>query len=188
MFIFPLIVSSPSGGGKTTVVNAVLSEFKGVSRVITATTRAPRTGEKDGADYLFWTEKQFESAIKNGQMLEWAKVFNTYYGVPKKSVDSLLKKKIIPILVIDVQGARTVKKLYKNAVSVFIMPPSMAELKRRLLARKDNTQGVALRLKTAKAEIKEVKNFDYTIINDKLEDAINDLTAIITAEKLRNTR
>ena len=88
---FPIIVSSPSGAGKTTIVDAVLKRDKSVSRVITATTRTPRTGEKNGVDYHFWTIKQFEQAIKKGQMLEWAQVHTHYYGIPKKSVDDLMK-------------------------------------------------------------------------------------------------
>ncbi len=188
MKAFPIIVSSPSGAGKTTLVDAVLKNNKTVSRVITATTRAPRKGEKDGKDYHFWTIKQFEQAIKKGQMLEWAQVHTHYYGIPKKSVDGLLKKGICPILVIDVQGSRTVKSQYPEAVMVFIIPPSLKELKKRILGRNDNTQDIEIRLETAKKEMQELDRYDYALLNDDLKKAISDMAGIIAAEQCRITR
>ncbi len=188
MKAFPIIVSSPSGAGKTTIVDAVLKQNKTVSRVITATTRAPRKGEKDGKDYHFWTIKQFEQAIKKNQMLEWAQVHTSYYGIPKKSVDSLLKKGICPILVIDVQGSRTVKKQYPEAVMIFIIPPSLRELKKRILGRNDNTQDIEIRLETAKKEMQELDRYDYALLNDDLKKAITDMSGIISAEQCRIDR
>ena len=188
MKAFPIIVSSPSGAGKTTLVEAVLKKNKTVSRVITATTRAPRKGEKDGKDYHFWTIKQFEQAIKKHQMLEWAQVHTHYYGIPKKSVDSLLKKNICPILVIDVQGARTVKAQYPQAAMIFIVPPSLRELKKRILGRNDNTQDIEMRLETAKKEMKELDQYDYALLNDDLQEAISLLSGIIAAEQSRVIR
>lgn len=188
MKAFPIIVSSPSGAGKTTIVDAVLKRDKTVSRVITATTRAPRKGEKDGADYLFWSIKQFEQAIKKGQMLEWAQVHTHYYGIPKKSVDSLMKKSICPILVIDVQGARTVKAQYPDAATVFIVPPSLKELKKRILGRNDNTQDIEIRLETAKKEMQELDRYDYALLNDDLKEAVEKMAGIIAAEQCRVIR
>lgn len=188
MKAFPIIVSSPSGAGKTTIVDAVLKRDKSVSRVITATTRAPRKGEKDGKDYHFWTIKQFEQAIKKGQMLEWAQVHTHYYGIPKKSVDTLLKKGICPILVIDVQGSRTVKNEYPQAATVFIVPPSLKELKKRILGRNDNTQDIEIRLETAKKEMQELDRYDYALLNDDLEKAVNDMAGIVAAEQCRVNR
>lgn len=188
MNAFPIIVSSPSGAGKTTIVDAVLKRNKTVSRVITATTRAPRKGEKDGVDYHFWTIKQFEQAIKKGQMLEWAQVHTHYYGIPKKSVDTLLKKGVCPILVIDVQGARTVKNEYPQAATVFIVPPSLKELKKRILGRNDNTQDIEIRLETAKKEMQELDRYDYALLNDDLEKAVNDMAGIVAAEQCRVNR
>ncbi|MDR0292102.1 MAG: guanylate kinase [Elusimicrobium sp.] len=185
---FVLVISSPSGGGKTTIINELLKRRKDVKRVVTATTRAPRQGEKNGRDYLFWTAGNFESAVKQGAMAEWAKVFSDYYGTPKAGLESLLKKNIIPVLNIDVQGAKTIKKLYKNSVLVFIMPPSWAELKKRLLARRGGTNDINLRLKTAKKEAAQIKHYDYLLINDKLEQAVTDLSDILTAEKLKVKR
>ena len=185
---FPIIVSSPSGAGKTTIVDAVLKRDKSVSRVITATTRMPRTGEKNGVDYHFWTIKQFEQAIKKGQMLEWAQVHTHYYGIPKKSVDDLMKKGICPILVIDVQGARTVKAQYPNAATVFIVPPSLKELKNRILRRNDNTQDIEIRLETAKKEMQELDRYDYALLNDELAEAVDKMAGIVAAEQCRVCR
>ena len=188
MKAFPIIVSSPSGAGKTTIVDAVLKKNKTVSRVVTATTRAPRKGEKNGKDYHFWTIKQFEQAIKKNQMLEWAQVHTHYYGIPKKSVNDLLKKGICPILVIDVQGARTVKAQYPKAVMVFIVPPSLRELKKRILGRNDNTQDIEIRLETAKKEMKEIDKYDYALLNDDLQEAIAKMAGIVAAEQCRAER
>ena len=185
---FPIIVSSPSGAGKTTIVDAVLKRDTSVSRVITATTRAPRTSEKNGVDYHFWTIKQFEQAIKKGQMLEWAQVHTHYYGIPKKSVDDLMKKGICPILVIDVQGARTVKAQYPNAATVFIVPPSLKELKNRILRRNDNTQDIEIRLETAKKEMQELDRYDYALLNDELAEAVDKMAGIVAAEQCRVCR
>ena len=185
---FPIIVSSPSGAGKTTIVDAVLKRDTSVSRVITATTRAPRTGEKNGVDYHFWTIKQFEQAIKKGQMLEWAQVHTHYYGIPKKSVDDLMKKGICPILVIDVQGARTVKAQYPNAATVFIVPPSLKELKNRILRRNDNTQDIEIRLETAKKEMQELDRYDYALLHDELAEAVDKMAGIVAAEQCRVCR
>ncbi|WP_428044704.1 guanylate kinase [Candidatus Avelusimicrobium fimicolum] len=185
---FPIIVSSPSGAGKTTIVDAVLKRDTSVSRVITATTRTPRTGEKNGVDYHFWTIKQFEQAIKKGQMLEWAQVHTHYYGIPKKSVDDLMKKGICPILVIDVQGARTVKAQYPNAATVFIVPPSLKELKNRILRRNDNTQDIEIRLETAKKEMQELDRYDYALLNDELAEAVDKMAGIVAAEQCRVCR
>lgn len=188
MKAFPIIVSSPSGAGKTTIVDAVLKQNKTVSRVVTATTRAPRTGEKDGIDYHFWTIKQFEQAIKKGQMLEWAQVHTHYYGIPKKSVEDLLKKGICPILVIDVQGARCVCKEYPQAATVFIVPPSLQELKKRILGRNDNTQDIEIRLETAKKEMQELERYDYALLNDDLNEAVQKMAGIVHAEQCRVNR
>ena len=121
-------------------------------------------------------------------MLEWAKVHAHYYGIPKKSVDGVLKEGRCPVLVIDVQGAKTVSGKYPQAVKIFIVPPSLDILKKRIAARKDHTQDVALRLRTAKKELKEIKNYHYVVLNDKLERAVADTAAVIRAEQLKTER
>lgn len=181
MDTFPIIISAPSGGGKTSIVNRLLQNGR-LSRVITATTRAPRKGEINGKDYHFWSVKKFENAIKTGKMAEWAKVHVNYYGIPKSSLDKLLKSGKYPVLVIDVQGAKTVKKVYKDAVSIFITPPSFAELKKRIAARDDGTTDIKVRLQSAKKELKCIKRYDYLVINDIFEQAVEQCRAIIQAE------
>ena len=188
MECFPIIISSPSGGGKTTIVNKLLARDKKLARVITATTRAPRAGEKDGRDYHFWTKQSFESAVKKQKMAEWAKVHNDYYGIPKASITDVIKKRLCPVMVIDVQGAKTVSKIYKDAPSVFIAPPSMAELKKRILARNDGTQDIKVRMESAKKEMAQIPFYDYLVINDKLETAVQECLAIITAERKKVRR
>lgn len=158
-----------------------------VERVITATTRAPRKGEENGIDYHFWPEARFERSIKAGLMAEWAKIHNNYYGIPKKSLDSIIKRGKNPLLVIDVQGAETVAKLYENAVKVFLLPPSWEVMKARLEARND-TSDLTVRLATAKKELECIKNYHYVIINDDLEVAVSQLKAVITAQRVITAR
>ena len=185
---FALVISSPSGGGKTTVTTELLKKDKNLKRVVTATTRKPRIGEVNKRDYHFWSEDKFKKAIDKKLMAEWAKVHSFYYGVPKAELDSTVKKGKIPVLVIDVQGAKTIKKLYPSAVLIFLMPPSLKELKKRLLSRKDNSKDTTKRLKTAKSEIKKLPMYDYLVINNKVKNAAEDIKTIITAERLKTAR
>ncbi len=183
MGLFPIIVSAPSGGGKTSIVQSLLEADRGLLRVITATTRAPRAGEKNGRDYYFWSAAEFEKAIKKHEMAEWAKIHTHYYGIPKSSVENILKRNKCPVLVIDVQGAKTIKKIYPDAVSIFITPSSLKELKKRICARNDGTKNIELRLKTAQRELKEIKRYDYLVLNDIFEQAVLDCLIIIQAQR-----
>ena len=178
---FVYILSAPSGTGKTTVGNLLLKEIPFLERVITATTRKPREGEKNGVDYYFMTEEEFKRKIQEGFFLEWAKVYKYYYGSPKSEVERILKLGKDALLIIDVQGALKVKKELPNAVSIFLLPPSFEELKRRLLQRGEKEWKT--RLEWAKREIPCAGYFDYIVVNDVLKKTVEDIKAIILSHR-----
>jgi len=180
------IVSAPSGSGKTTLCKEAASSLKGISRSISMTTRLPRSGEKDGIDYIFITNSEFLKRKKRNEFLEWAKVFGEYYGTPAKHITHLLKKGQDVVLNIDVVGAMKVKKLGIRYCSIFILPPSMGMLKKRLTTRSsDSDREIAKRLQVANKEIKSLSKYDYVIVNDKLAFALEQLRAIIIAQRCR---
>jgi len=181
------IVSAPAGGGKTTIVNMLLSEVENLERVITCTTRKPREGEKHGVDYYFLTKEEFEEGIKKGEFLEYAKVHDNYYGTPLKQVEELLNKGKDVILVIDVQGMRQIRE--KAAVNtIFLLPPSIDELISRMKKRGESQEEIQKRLNTAKKEIPAWKEYDYIVINDVLEKAKEEVKSIITSHRLKKER
>jgi len=170
------------------LVNALLAEEPLVTRVITATTRAPRLGEKNGVDYHFWTKARFEREIKTGGLAEHARVFDNLYGVPRKGIEAALKRGKIPVLVIDVQGARSVSRMFRDAVLIFVLPPSWKTLERRLRGRGDGTENIKLRLETARAEIAQAGRYGYIVVNGDIDRALGDISAIITAERMKSSR
>jgi guanylate kinase len=178
-----IILSGPSGAGKTTLHDLLFQSprFKGrVIRSISATTRKPRAGERQSQDYFFLSKKMFEHKIRSGQLLEWAKVFDNFYGTPLKNVRDKLRAGKIVLLCIDVQGARQVKKKVPDAFMIFVKTSSLDELRRRLMSRGTDTRAeVALRLKTAAKELKEAKRYDHVIINDDLGRARRELEDVI---------
>lgn len=175
-----IVISAASGSGKTTLCKRLLKESKGLVVSKSFTTRPLRRGEKSNRDYIFVTKKEFLAARKNNRFLEWANVFGNYYGTP---VDFVNKKTAIGksvLLVIDVKGAFKVKKAVPEAVLIFILPPSMAELERRLRQRKsDGVKQIAFRLKIAKKEIAASGKYDYAVVNDEIEKAVKKLKDII---------
>ncbi len=179
-----IILSGPSGAGKTTLHDLLLksSRFQGkIIRSISATTRLPRGKEKHGREYLFLTPKMFEHKIRTHQFLEWARVFDHYYGTPLKNVEAHLNKGQNVLLCIDVQGGELVKKRMKNALAIFVKTPSLKELETRLMARgTDTKEAVALRLKTARKELTEAKKYDHVIVNDDLKKAYARLEALLS--------
>ena len=187
---FPLLIvlSGPSGVGK----DAVLARMKKLERpfhyVITTTTRPKRTAEKNGVDYYFLSGKQFRQMIDKNQFLEWANVYDNYYGVPKNEITVALRNGVDTIVKVDVQGAATIKEILPQAVFIFLMPPSLEELEKRLRKRhSESTSGLALRLKKAKEEIESLPLFDYVITSrqNKVDEVVFQIDAIVTAEKRR---
>ncbi|MBZ4645285.1 MAG: guanylate kinase [Petroclostridium sp.] len=184
-----LVVSGPSGAGKGTICKALIEKNPNVVLSVSATTRAPRNGEIEGVSYYFKSEQQFKEMIANDELLEWAAFCSNYYGTPKKYVEKMLQEGKDVILEIDVQGALKVRSKYPEGIYIFILPPSMEELKSRITNRGTESQEVINeRLNTARLEFTHINKYNYIIINDRLEDAVKDLEAIIIAEKCRIER
>lgn len=181
-----VILSGPSGAGKTTLYKKLLAGryFKNkLVKIISVTTRPKREGERQGRDYFFVNKKEFLSLQKSGQLLEWQKVFNHYYGSPKYSVEKILDSGKNALLCIDVKGAKTIAKKHPRAVTVFIKPPTVAELQRRLLKRKtEGLRDLRLRIKVARQELKEAKNYSFVVINDDLQKALTRVRAILKSQ------
>ncbi len=183
-----MVISAPSGGGKTVVRSGLLKLGKKFAFSVTCTTRARRPGEVDGKDYFFVTVEQFQRLRKDGKLLEWAKVHGNYYGTPVKSVMAVLEKGRIPVMTIDVKGARSVKRLFPAAVTVFLLPPDLKTLVQRLRGRGEAPENVAVRLRTARSELKVAATFDYLVINDSLPEAVREVAAIAELETRRTAR
>jgi len=182
------VVSAPSGGGKTSLVRAVLAEDARVALSISFTTRPPRPGEKNGREYHFVDADIFEAMLERGEFLECAQVHGNRYGTSQRWIDEALKSGKDVLLEIDWQGAKQVRRLYPGATMVFILPPSMAELERRLRARaQDSDAVIRRRLENAVEEISHAVEFDYVIINKVFEEARRDLAAVVRAARLTLT-
>lgn len=176
-----IVVSGPSGVGKDTIVNEYLKMHPEDELSISMTSRPIRDGEVDGVNYYFKTKEEFEDAIRNDEMLEFALYNNNYYGTPKSEVENRLKKGINVILVIEVVGAKNVKEMMGDKCSlIFILPPSMEELRNRLINRgTDSEESIKGRLDIAKKEIESSKIYDYKIVNDNIEKTVKELENII---------
>ncbi len=178
-----IVLSGPSGAGKTTLHDLILKDalFKNnIVRSISGTTRLPRGKEKHGVDYLFFSKKMFEYKIKQKHFLEWAKVFDHYYGTPLKNVQEIVKNGKHVLLCIDVQGGAEIKKKIPEAMLIFIKTATLTELKRRLESRgTDTKESIALRLKTAKKELASQKKYDDVLVNDVLQDTYRTLKQIL---------
>ncbi|MEA3305605.1 MAG: guanylate kinase [Candidatus Omnitrophota bacterium] len=180
------IISAPSGSGKTTLCGRLIKSARGMARSVSMTTRPPRQGEKSGKDYIFVTKKEFEKYIKSNSLLEWVRNFGYYYGTPKDKVLKLLAKGKNVILAIDVKGAMKIKRLRPESVLIFIVPPSIAELKKRLKRRKADSRGeISGRIKIAKRELSYLPRYTYSVVNNDIEEAAGKLKAIIIAERHR---
>lgn len=183
------VVSSPSGGGKGTLIQRVLKKVRNLSYSVSFTTRAPRNGEVDGREYFFVTPEEFERMRTANEFLEWAHVHSKLYGTAKQQVIHEVSAGRDIILEVDVQGAASVRKLMPDSVSIFILPPSFEILKRRLQARgTDSPEELDLRLRNAPEELKDYSAFEYLIINDDVDRAAEQMTAIVHAERARLSR
>jgi guanylate kinase len=184
-----IVVSSPSGGGKGTLIDRVLRTVPGVSYSVSYTTRAPRGTEQDGREYFFVSTDAFEQMIRSGKFLEWANVYGYLYGTNQTQVERELAAGHDIILEIDVQGAASIREKISDAVSIFIMPPSFELLRQRLMARgTDSPADLEKRLRGAPAEVEQHENFQYVILNDDINRASQQLASVIYAERARRER
>jgi guanylate kinase len=184
-----IVVSSPSGGGKGTLIDRVLKTVPGIGYSVSYTTRPPREVEQHGREYFFVTTAVFEQMIRDGEFLEWANVYGHLYGTSRAQVERELDAGRDVILEIDVQGAASIRQLIDNAVTVFILPPSFKLLRDRLVARgTDSPADLERRLSGAPGEVQQYTNFSYVILNDDINRASSQLAAIIYAERARRER
>ena len=185
-----IVISGPSGCGKGTVCEALLKKNPKLFLNVSMTTREPRDGEVDGVDYYFVSKDEFLNKIDDGGMLEYAVVYNgNYYGTPKEEVEKKLNEGVDVVLEIEIEGAAKVNEAMPEGILIFIMPPSMRELKRRLIKRNTETkEQIVERFKRAYREINEVNKYNYIVINDEVDRAVNKIDAIIKAEKCRVNR
>ena len=184
-----IVISGPSGAGKDSVVNEFLKSNKNAWLSVSCTTRDMRPGDIPDESYYFLTKDEFLNKIDNGDFLEYAEYNGNYYGTPKKSIEEKLKKGIDVILVIEVQGALKVKSVIPEAICIFIMPPSMKELRKRLVGRgTESKEKVLNRFKTAYQEINEVTSYNYVVTNDKIKNAVKKVEAILLSERCRVDR
>lgn len=182
LFVF----SGPSGAGKGTICKRILAEMPKMSFSVSMATREPRKGEVDGKDYFFVSKEEFEEGIKEGKLLEYAEVYGNYYGTPKEAVKEKLAKGIDVILDIDIQGALNVKRNYPDAICIFILPPSMAELRKRLTGRGSETEeSLERRLGQTLNELTFIEKYDYCVVNGELDEAVMRVKSIVTAEHSR---
>lgn len=183
------VISSPSGGGKGTLIRRILTHVPRLGYSVSWTTRAPRQAEANGRDYHFVTAEEFQAARERGEFLEWAIVHGNFYGTSLTVVERELAAGRDIVLEIDVQGAASVRRAGIEAVSIFILPPSFEILRRRLTGRQsENSAALAVRLQNSRGEVEHYKEFDYLVLNDDVERAATQLAAIVYAERARRTR
>lgn len=184
-----LVVSAPSAGGKGTILKELFRQDKNLRMSISATTRQPRPGEENGREYYFISREEFQELVDSGRMLEHAEYVGNCYGTPRAPVEDWLSQGWDVVLEIDVQGGAQIKRLVPDCVSVFITPPSMSVLEKRLRDRgTEDDATVRKRLETARRELDHAEHYDYVVVNDRLEDAVRDVQAILRSEKCKCAR
>lgn len=186
---FPIVMSAPSGGGKTTIARMLLARRTDVGYSVSCTTRAPRPGERDGVDYHFLSRHEFDQKASHGEFAEWAEVHGNRYGTLRSAIREVMESGKHVMLDIDVQGARQVTAAFPESVTIFIVPPSVEVLTARLLGRKsENEEALALRLRNARSELLEAERYQYVVENDDLEHAVQRVSAILDQESLKGER
>jgi guanylate kinase len=183
-----VIISAPSGTGKSTICRKLLAKRKDLRYSISCTTRQPRPGEKHGKHYFFLSKEDFKRKIARNEFLEWAVVHDHYYGTPRVFIEHTIKEGSNVVLAIDVQGAAAIRRKMPDSTLVFVTPPSLETLRERMAARRDPSDNIAKRLANSKGELSAAKNYDYLVVNDDLEKAVHQIDCIITAECLRMAR
>jgi len=180
------IVSAPSGTGKTSLCKEVTKSIPGLSYSVSYTTRRPRSGEVNEKDYLFVSPEKFQEMLDKGLFIEWTEIYGNRYGTSKALVEKLMHDKMDILFDIDSQGARKILQLYPQSISIFVLPPSLHELEKRLKKRgTDTPETIASRLKLAEQEIQDAGFYQYKVVNDSFEDAVRKLKEIITIEQRR---
>ena len=183
---FAIIISAPSGTGKTTICNSLRENIPDLKFTISHTTRKIRESEVDGVDYIFISKNEFENKIKNNDFLEWAQVHGNYYGTSLESVDTTLNKGYDTLLEIDIQGVKSLRKMNYQGTYIIIFPPSVKELEVRLRKRgSDSEEKILQRVETGKKEIKKYKMYDYIVTNHVVKDTVNNIISIMQAEKFK---
>ena len=189
MSCFPVILSSPSGGGKTTIARMLLTQRRDLGYSVSATTRRPREGEVDGVDYFFLTSDEFDLAVQRGEFAEWATVHGQKYGTLKREVERVLSSGKHVVMDIDVQGAKLLSEAFPSSALIFLLPPSADVLVERLRGRRsEGPEALVRRLQTAVEELKAVSSYHYIVTNDRLDVAVARVSSIIDAEAARRER
>ena len=184
-----VVITAPSGAGKTTMIRALLPQAKNIVFSISSTTRPKRPEETEGVDYFFTTKEDFLNKVKNDEFIEWAEVHGNFYGTLKKEIDRIHEEGKIPLFDVDIQGSKSLKDKLANSVFILILPPSLQELENRLKERDtEPPEQIKLRLENAIAEISEYKQFDYVLINDNLPQSVLTFKSIISAELSKTER
>ena len=186
---FPLVLSAPSGAGKTTIARTLLGRRSDVGYSVSCTTRAPRVGEMDGVDYHFLTREAFDAAVARNEFAEWAEVHGRWYGTLRREIERVMAQGNHVMLDIDVQGARQVLERFPESVTVFVVPPSVEALVARLTGRNsESEETLALRLRNALHELSEAERYQHVVVNDDLEVAVRRVGAIIDEETVKRER
>lgn len=180
------IISAPSGTGKTSLCKEVIRNLSNLTSSVSYTTRKPRSGEMDGRDYFFVSPEKFQHMLGQGLFVEWTEIYGNRYGTSKAFIEKLMKDQVDILFDIDSRGARKILELYPEGISIFVLPPSLQELKKRLISRgTDSPETITSRLKLAEQEMEDAGFYQYTVVNDSFEEAVKKLKSIVIAERCR---